>query len=147
MRGRRALACGAALLLSSCYRVHVQSGLPPGDTAPNQDFEWHDAFFFGLVHPYGAIDLSVHCPQGWAEIEEQTDLLTGSASVATFGIYTPHRITVVCARPGEQVPAMFGYDTVQSGRATYPAVTAGDPPPPPLPRRPQPADSGGRRFP
>lgn len=147
MTARRVLGCAAALLLSSCYRVHVQSGLPPGDTAPQQDFDWHNAFFFGFVHPGGPIDLSIHCPQGWAEIEEQTDLLTGSVSVATFGIYTPHRITVVCARPGSEVPAMFGYDTIHAHPATYPAVTTGDPPPPPLPRRPLPADPAGRRLP
>jgi hypothetical protein len=125
--------------LGGCYRVRVQSGLPPGDTAPNQDFRWYNTFGFGLVQPEGPIDLGELCPTGWAELEEQTDLLTGSVAVATLGLYTPHRVTVVCARPGEDVPAMFGYDPIEDHEATYPATRAGDPPPPPRPQRPAPA--------
>lgn len=133
------LAC-LALLLVGCFRVRTQSGLPPGDTAPDQDFRWYHAFLFGLAQPEAPVNLTEHCPQGWAEIEEQTDFLTGAFAIGTLGFYTPHRITIVCARAaGHDVPAMFGYDPIRDHRATYPATRAGDPPPPLRPQRPLPA--------
>lgn len=135
-----ALLLTLSAALGGCYRVHVQSGLPPGDTAPGQDFRWYNGFLLGLVQPEGPIDLTELCPSGWAELEEQTDLLTGSVSVLSFGVYTPHRVTVICARPGGDVPAMFGYDAIHDSEGTYPATRAGDPPPPPRPQRPAPAE-------
>lgn len=123
-------------LLPGCYRVRVQSGLPPGETAPGQEDRWYHAFLLGLAEPQGPIQLSELCPGGWAELEEQSDFLTGAVAVGTLGLYTPHRLTIVCARPGSHVPAMFGYDSPRAEQTTYPASRAGDPPPPPLPQRP-----------
>jgi hypothetical protein len=91
---------------------------------------------FGLVTQQAGLELSRVCPNGWAQLEEQGDLLTGIATIATLGLYAPRRVTVVCADGTVPPrPALEGYDTPLVSE-TYPAEQLGAPPPPPPPLRP-----------
>jgi hypothetical protein len=48
-------------------------------------------------------DLRQACPQGWAEIRVEPDPFTLLAGVVTLFIYSPSRVTVVCAKqPGDE---------------------------------------------
>ncbi len=138
----RATAARLALLAltalsSGCYRASLSSGLPPGDAAPDYDFRWKHAFLFGVADNDADLDLFVVCPHGWAEIDEQHDILTATTTLGTLGIYTPRRVTIVCAGPTKsQRPARYGYDLPLTPDEHYPARNPGDPPPPPPPRAP-----------
>ncbi len=134
------LVCLVAIVAtgsSGCYRVHVRSGLPPGEAAEGYDYRWHHGLLWGLVSPGGTYDLARICPAGWAEIDEQSDLLTVGTTAVTLGVYAPHRVTLICARETHtELPPTHGYPPSSPGRATYPSESAGDLPPPPLPLRP-----------
>jgi hypothetical protein len=124
-------------LSSGCYRASLSSGLPPGDAAPDYDFRWKHAFLFGTADNDEDLDLFVVCPHGWAEIDEQHDILTATTTLGTLGIYTPRRVTIVCvARTKSLRPAQNGYDLPLTLDDAYPARSLGDPPPPPPPRSP-----------
>lgn len=127
----------AACASVGCYRAHVSSGLPPGDPAGAWDFRWKHAFLFGQADTDENTDLSRVCPSGWAEIDERHDLLTAATTVGTLGMYTPRRVTVVCAGPTRSLrPAQRGYDPPLVEDLGYPSASPGDPPPPPPPRLP-----------
>ncbi len=130
------LACFA---FTGCFRVEVRSGLPPADPPPRYDYSWRHGYLFGLVTEDSYLELSRVCPQGWAQLEEQGDLLTGLATVLTLGGYAPRRVTIVCAdgTVSSQAP-LAGYDTPIVPE-TYPAEYLGAPPPPPPPIQPGPA--------
>lgn len=98
-----ALSCMLALLLSGCAASTVRSGEPPGKTAAGLNEKWHAAFLFGTVRGLERYDLGAACPHGWAEIRVEPDPFTIAAGAMTLFLYSPSRITVVCARrPGDE---------------------------------------------
>ncbi len=91
-----------ALATTSCATTTLRSGEPPGKTAPGYDERWHPAYVFGTVSGVGTSDLARLCPNGWAEIRVEPDPFTILAGAITLFIYSPSRLTVVCARqPGD----------------------------------------------
>lgn len=97
------LSCVLALLLSGCASSTVRSGEPPGKTAAGLNEKWHAAFLFGTVRGLERYDLAQVCPHGWAEIQVEPDPFTIAAGAMTLFLYSPSRITIVCARrPGDE---------------------------------------------
>jgi hypothetical protein len=92
----------AALLACSCASTTLRSGLPPGDSPEAYTERWHTAFLFGLVEASGPYALDRICPEGWSEISVEPDPFTALAGVFTLFVYSPSRVTIVCAVPGMQ---------------------------------------------
>jgi hypothetical protein len=91
------------MALLGCATSILRSGEPPGQAATGFEDKWHTAFLLGTVRGVDHYDLSRACPHGWAEIRIEPDPFTLLASAMTLSLYSPSRITVVCARrPGEQ---------------------------------------------
>jgi hypothetical protein len=88
----------AALLAAGCATTTLRSGEAPGKTAPGFDERWHPAFLFGTVRGEDRYDLSRLCPGGWAEVRVEPDPFTFLAGAMTLFVYSPSRVTVVCAR-------------------------------------------------
>jgi hypothetical protein len=85
-----------------CATTTIRSGAPPGRTASGYDERWHPAFVFGTVRGTHRYDLHRACPQGWAEIRVEPDPFTILAGAVTLFVYSPSRVTVVCAKqPGD----------------------------------------------
>ncbi len=100
---RAALSCVLALWLLGCATTTLRSGEPPGKTASGYDERWHPGFLFGTVRGVSRYDLKQACPNGWAEIRVEPDPFTLLAGVVTLFIYSPSRVTVVCAKqPGDE---------------------------------------------
>lgn len=99
-----ALSCALGLLLlGGCASSTLRSGEPPGKTAAGLYERWHPAFLFGTVRGLEHYDLAQACPNGWAEIRVEPDPFTILAGAMTLFIYSPSRVTVVCARrPGDE---------------------------------------------
>jgi hypothetical protein len=99
-----AVSCAmGVLLLCGCASSTLRSGEPPGKTAAGLDEQWHAAFLFGTVRGLERYDLAQACPNGWAEIRVEPDPFTILAGAMTLFIYSPSRVTVVCARrPGDE---------------------------------------------
>lgn len=98
----RSLSLALALPLLGCATTTLRSGEPPGKTATGFDERWHPAFLFGTVRGVARYDLSRACPHGWAEIRIEPDPFTLLAGAVTLFIYSPSRVTVVCAKqPGD----------------------------------------------
>lgn len=98
-----ALSYALALLLSGCASSTLRSGQPPGRTATGLNEKWHAAFLFGTARGLERYDLAQACPHGWAEIRVEPDPFTILAGAMTLFIYSPSRVTVVCARrPGDE---------------------------------------------
>jgi hypothetical protein len=96
------LGC-AALLASGCATSTLRSGEPPGRTAPGYDERWQPGLLFGTVPSRRPHDLQRLCPKGWAEIRVAADPFTILAGAITLFVYSPSRVTVVCARqPGDE---------------------------------------------
>ncbi len=90
-----------AMSLAGCAATHLYSGLPPGDPPHGYEARWHSSFFFGTTEASGPYDLDRLCPSGWSEIHLAPDFFTSAAELATLFLYTPARLTIVCARPIE----------------------------------------------
>lgn len=104
------LAWPAVALVCGCAATTVNSGRPPFDPAEGYDERWHSAFFWGLVSLGKPLDLTAICPQGWSQVTVGRDPFTLLASVLTLFVYTPARITIVCAVPrGPVLPPVHGY--------------------------------------
>lgn len=87
---------------SGCATSVLRSGEPPGKTASGFDERWHSGFLFGTVQAGPAYDLRRACPKGWAEVRVAADPFTILAGAVTLFVYSPSRVTVVCARqPGD----------------------------------------------
>lgn len=98
----RALSLACTLLCAGCASSTLRSGEPPGKTAAGFDEKWHAAFVFGTIRGLERLPLSRACPHGWAEIRVEPDPFTLLAGVVTLFLYSPSRVTVVCARrPGD----------------------------------------------
>lgn len=94
----RPLALIAGLACASCATTTLRSGEAPGRTAAGYDERWHPGFLFGTVRGKERYDLARLCPHGWAEIRVAADPFTVLAGAVTLFVYSPSRITVVCAR-------------------------------------------------
>lgn len=90
-----------AMSLAGCASTHLYSGLPPGDPPHGYEERWHSSFLFGTTEASGPYDLDRLCPSGWSEIDLVPDFFTSAAEVATLFLYTPTRLTIICARPVE----------------------------------------------
>lgn len=95
---RRAASLVTLLLLSGCAETRLYSGMPPGEPPRGYDEHWHTAFAFGLVDGSGEYDLDALCPGGWSEISIAPDFFTVLAGAITLFVYTPNRLTIICAR-------------------------------------------------
>jgi hypothetical protein len=135
--------CVAALAAASagssaCYRTAVHSGLPPGDVAPGTQDAWHSGFLFGLVETSGPHQLAELCERGWSEIKTQVDPLAAATTIVTLGLYTPQRVTVVCALEGAPAVAPERLATpAPELEPDYPPAQNAYPPPPPPPEAPR----------
>lgn len=127
MNGRWVGVLLAALSASGCFRTVVRSGHPPGPTPASHDQRWHSGFAAGLIEDSGPHWIDEVCPGGWAEVRTETDPLHSFLNLATWFIYSPQAVTVVCAEAGApSAPPRDGYGV--------PPVTAsggGYPPPAP----------------
>ncbi len=101
------------LLSQGCAGTTLYSGRPPGTTAPGYDQRWHPAFFFGAVPLWDFYDLSKICREGWAELRFEPDAFTVLSSLMTAFIYSPSRLTIVCAAKEPAAPP----ELPQYGRA------------------------------
>ncbi len=97
----RALLSLFALTVAGCIQTHLDTGLPPGDPPKGHEDRWHVSYFFGTVEGSGPYDLQRLCAHGWSEISVAPDFFTTVAGVATLYLYSPNRVTIVCARPIE----------------------------------------------
>ena len=99
----QALSGALVLALCGCATSTLRSGEPPGKTAAGLNERWHAGFLFGTVRGLERYDLASACPNGWAEIRIEPDPFTILAGALTLFIYSPSRVTVVCARrPGDE---------------------------------------------
>jgi hypothetical protein len=99
----QALSLLVSLTACACATSTVRSGEPPGRTAAGLNEKWHAGFLFGTVRGIDRYDLSRACPNGWAEIRIEPDPFTLVAGAMTLFLYSPSRVTVVCARrPGDE---------------------------------------------
>ena len=97
------LGVGLVLATLGCATTTLRSGEPPGRAATGLDEKWHAAFLFGTIRGIERYDLARACPNGWAEIRVEPDPFTLLAGAVTLFIYSPSRVTVVCARrPGDE---------------------------------------------
>jgi hypothetical protein len=87
-----------ALGLLGCAETRVYSGLPPSDPPAGYEKRWHSSFLFGTTPGNRSYDLDRLCPGGWSEIELAPDLFTTLTGALTLFLYTPSRLTIVCAR-------------------------------------------------
>jgi hypothetical protein len=87
-----------SLLGTGCIETHLYSGLPPGDPPRGYENRWHVSYLFGLQEGSGPYDLDALCPSGWSELTVTPDFFTSVAGLMTFYLYTPNRVSIVCAR-------------------------------------------------
>ncbi len=127
----------AALLQAGCYRHVVRSGLPPGKPAPGYEYAWHSEYLLSAIDGHGEFHLEQLCPHGFSELRTQGDFLTAATSLLSLGIYTPNRVTILCAAPraGTPVPPpVNGYAPKPPSDFSYPPKTEPYPPPASPPR-------------
>ena len=106
----RALWPLLAVTCLGCAATTVHSGRPPQDVAPGYDERWHSAFLWGVVPVGGPYDLAEICPNGWSQVTVARDPFTLLVGVVTVFLYSPSRVTVVCAVPGaSRLPPVEGY--------------------------------------
>jgi hypothetical protein len=109
MIGRSALAV-CVLLNAGCATTTERTGRPPFDSAPGYNERWHSAFLWGAVPGGAPYDLAQICPNGWSQVTLARDPFTLLAGVITLFIYSPARVTIVCAVPGgPRLPPVAGY--------------------------------------
>ena len=106
----KALCLGALFACLGCAATTIRSGRAPLDLAPGYDERWHSAFLWGVIPVSGPYDMGKICPQGWSQVTVARDPFTLLAGLLTLFIYTPARITIVCAIPGgPPLPPAQGY--------------------------------------
>ena len=110
MIGRNGLAVCLLLCGAGCATTTVRSGRPPLDSPSGYDERWHSAFLWGAIPGGAPYDLAQICPNGWAQVTLARDPFTLLAGVLTLFIYSPARVTIVCAVPGgPRLPPVAGY--------------------------------------
>jgi hypothetical protein len=101
-----ALAIGGV----GCATTTVRSGRPPLDAAAGYDERWSSALFWGVIAAQDPYDLARICPDGWSEVTVGRDPFTLLIGLSTLFIYSPSRVTIVCAVPlGKRLPPAEGY--------------------------------------
>jgi hypothetical protein len=138
MRARARLAFAVALvpLLTGCFQTKVRSGLAPDAAAPEYDPKWHHGWIAGAVEGSGPHDLAATCPNGWAEVQVETNAFQALVSIVTWFIYMPEDVSVVCAAPASPAaPPAGAFDVAPtpSSSAYPPAKSSAYPPSPPPP--------------
>jgi hypothetical protein len=98
-------ALAAAFTVSGCYSTTIRNGQAPGTVPLESDEHWHSGVGMGVKEISGPYDLDEICPEGWAEIETETDFFNGLVQYATFQIYNPQTVTVRCAVTQEEARA------------------------------------------
>lgn len=93
-----------SLWLSGCASTTLRSGKPPGQVPARYDERWHPAFLFGLVPVHDRYDLSKICRSGWSEVRLRSDPFTALAGLLTLFVYSPSRLTIVCAADERAAP-------------------------------------------
>lgn len=104
MRSARWLFALSAPLVLGCASTTLRSGKPPGEPAPGYYERWHAAFLFGAVRSRESYDLAQLCPNGWAEVRIGPDPFTALSSLLTLFLYSPSRLTIICASPDAHHP-------------------------------------------
>jgi hypothetical protein len=93
-----------------CATTVVRSGRPPLDAPPGYDERWHSAFLWGALPAGPPYELAKICPQGWSQVTLARDPFTLLAGLLTLFIYSPARVSIVCAMPaGPPLPPAAGY--------------------------------------
>jgi hypothetical protein len=93
-----------------CATTTVRSGRPPLDVAAGYDERWNPAFLWGVIPGHDPYDLARICPRGWSQVTVGRDPFTMLVGLSTLFIYSPSRVTVVCAAPiGSRPPPAEGY--------------------------------------
>ena len=107
---RRLAATAGLLLATGCTATTVHSGRPPNLVPDGHEERWQSAFLWGAV-PFGEpFDLARICPDGWAQVTVARDPFTLLAGLLTLFVYSPSRVTIVCAVPGDpRLPPADGY--------------------------------------
>ena len=99
------LACCAG-----CMATTVRSGRPPMSVPSGYDERWHSQFLWGVVAAGDPYDLAQICPEGWSQVTVARDPFTLLTGLITLFIYSPARVTVVCAVPSKaHLPPIEGY--------------------------------------
>ncbi|HEY1532947.1 MAG TPA: hypothetical protein VGF76_02985 [Polyangiaceae bacterium] len=107
---RSALGLCVVLCGVGCATTTVRSGRPPLDAPSAYEERWHSAFLWGAVPAGAPYDLAQICPDGWSQVTLARDPFTLLAGVLTLFIYSPARVTIVCAVPGgPRSPPVAGY--------------------------------------
>jgi hypothetical protein len=107
---RSALGLCVVLCGVGCATTTVRSGRPPLDAPSAYEERWHSAFLWGAVPAGAPYDLAQICPDGWSQVTLARDPFTLLAGVLTLFIYSPARVTIVCAVPGgPRLPPVAGY--------------------------------------
>ncbi len=123
MRARHVLVTLAgAALLSACFRTTVRSGQPPWHSPASHYEKWHSGYVLGAAEASGPYELTEVCPDGWSEVETETDPFEAYLTVLTLGIYAPQSVTIACTAPGApNVPPKTGFDpSTTKGDAGFP---------------------------
>lgn len=94
MRLSRILSLAALVVLAGCYRVTVNTGAPPAETAI--DKPWQLSFVYGLVPP-PEISAKETCQQGVATVMTERSFLNGLVGILSSSLVTPLHVRVTCA--------------------------------------------------
>lgn len=93
-----------AVFALGCASTTLRSGKPPGEAAPGYYERWHAAFLFGAVPFDSNYDLAHLCPNGWSEVRLTADPFTALSSLITAFLYSPSRLTIICAKEDPRHP-------------------------------------------
>jgi hypothetical protein len=92
---RRLLAAASAVVvLSGCYQVNVDTGLPASRDTIEKPFAL--GFVYGLVPP-PTVETASKCKNGVSKVESQMSVVNLLVAVLTSGILTPWTIKITCA--------------------------------------------------
>jgi len=88
-----------AFASGGCFQTQLRSGQTPGATPDGYDGKWHHGYVLGAVEGSGPHSLDRVCPDGWAEVEVETNPFQSLLFVATWSVYSPQDVSVTCAVP------------------------------------------------
>jgi hypothetical protein len=103
MRLKSVVLVAAALALTGCYHVVVETNAQPSGTEVKKG--WQATWIYGLI-PASEVSVAGQCPNGASKVETQNSPVNVLASLlagaVTFGIataiWTPHEVKVTCAK-------------------------------------------------